>query len=138
VHPGCEMSMHYFSCLGGTGTNSTKQHIGTRCAELVFLHPVASTRHIVHSGAGRAQNIIALFFMLGWARYGLQKKRIRTRYAEHVFLNLVGSTGHVVYPDTSMHYFPSSGDPGTYSRKCTLGHIIPNLCFCIEWYLRVT
>jgi hypothetical protein len=37
-----------------------------RCyAELVFLHPVGSMAHLVHSGASRAQNIDALFLMLG-------------------------------------------------------------------------
>jgi hypothetical protein len=68
VCPVCETSMHNFLCWGGTGTDSTKKHGGTHYAELVFLHPVGSTGHIVHSGASGAWNINALFFVLGWDR----------------------------------------------------------------------
>jgi hypothetical protein len=43
----------------------------------------------------------ALFFKLGWDRYGLHKKRAGPRYAELVFLHLVRSVGHVVHSVTS-------------------------------------
>jgi hypothetical protein len=43
----------------------------TRYVELVFLHPVGSAGHVVHSSMSRTQNIDALFFMLGWDRYGV-------------------------------------------------------------------
>jgi hypothetical protein len=46
-----------------------KKCVGTRYAELVFLHPVGFVGHVVHYGASGAQNINALFFMLGWDRY---------------------------------------------------------------------
>jgi hypothetical protein len=39
VHLGHKTSMHYFSCLGGAGIDSTKS-VGTRYIKLVFLHPV--------------------------------------------------------------------------------------------------
>jgi hypothetical protein len=74
-----------------------KKHFGTRCAELVFLHPVGSACHVVHSGASGARNNNALFFMQLWDQYGFDKKYNGTRYAELLFLYTVGYAGHVVH-----------------------------------------
>jgi hypothetical protein len=62
-----------------------KKRAGRRYAELLFLYPMGSAGHIVYSGASGAQNIDALFFMLGYDRYGFNKKRAGTCYAELVF-----------------------------------------------------
>jgi hypothetical protein len=40
--------------------------------------------------------------------------------------------------EISMHYFSCSGGPGMVFIKTVLGHIMPNLCFCIWWDLWVT
>jgi hypothetical protein len=101
-----------------------------------------SAGHVVHFGASGKQNVIALFFKLGWDQYGFNKKRAETRYAELVFSYPVGSVGHVLH----------SGAPGKRNmialfyklewdwygfKKSVLGHVTPNFCLCIRWDLRV-
>jgi hypothetical protein len=41
--------------------------------------------HVVHSSAFGAQNVHALFFVLGWDWYGFNKKHAGTHYGDLVF-----------------------------------------------------
>jgi hypothetical protein len=101
-----------FWCVRGMKYRSTILHarvgpvripqksIRTHYGDLVFLHPVGSACHVVHSCASGMQNIGTLFLCWG-DRYGFDKKHIRTRYIKLVFLHSVGSTGHVVHSGAS-------------------------------------
>jgi hypothetical protein len=122
VRPGHETTMHYF-----------KAHWDTLC-DLVFLHLMGSTGHVVHSDACGARNLDVLFFILGWELFGFHKKCARTSYTKFLFFHPMESTGHVVHSSASwarnvMYYFSSSGGTGKDSTKSTPGHDTLNLCF---------
>jgi hypothetical protein len=53
-----------FFILGWAQCGFHKRIIRTRYGEVVFLHPVVSSGHVVHFGASGARNVDALFFML--------------------------------------------------------------------------
>jgi hypothetical protein len=51
--------------LGWDWYRFRKKRVGTHDAKLMFLPPVGSADHVVHSSGPGAQNINALFFMFG-------------------------------------------------------------------------
>jgi hypothetical protein len=104
---------------------------------------VAYAGHVVQSVASEPQNVDALFFLLGWYRYGFHKKHIGIPYAELVFLHPVVPVDHVVHfsafgalnIDT---LFSCSGGMSKDCTKSVMGHVKMNFCFCIVLDLRVT
>jgi hypothetical protein len=68
-----------------------KKRFRTRYADLLFLHPVGSTGHVVPFGASGERIIDTLFFKLMSGRYEFDKKWFMTRYAELVFSHSVQS-----------------------------------------------
>jgi hypothetical protein len=97
VRPRCKTSTHYFSCTGGTGTESTNIALGHVTLNFCFLHPVGYAGHVVHFGASGERIIDTIFFKLSWGRYGFDKKRFKTRYAELLYLHPVRSVGQEVH-----------------------------------------
>jgi hypothetical protein len=129
--------------LGWAGCCFHKKRVGTRYTELVVLQTVGSTGHIVDSGASGLRNVDTLFVTLGWDRYGFHKMRVGTCYAKLVFLHPVGSAGRVghfgAFGCENLGALSSfSGGPGVVSIKSALGHVTPNLGFCIRLYMWVT
>jgi hypothetical protein len=99
-----------------------KKRVKTCYAELLFLHPEGSAGHVVHFGVSRVRNIDALFFMLGWKRYGFDKS-----VSGHVTLNFYFCIqGDLRVPylipvrlgfKTSSHYFSCLGGIDRHSTK---------------------
>jgi hypothetical protein len=120
-----------------------KKRTEPRYTELLFLHPVGSAGHVVHSIVFSVRNNNTLFFMLWWDRYGFDIKRAETCYADLVFLQPVGSACHVVHSgasggETSTHFFSCSDGTGTDLSKSAPRHVTLNFGFCIRWDLQVT
>jgi hypothetical protein len=128
--------------LGWSWRVAHKQHAGTRYVELLFLHSVQSTGHVVHYGASEARNVDTLFLMPVRAPCGSHRRHVETRCTKLVSLHLMRSVGHVVYSvrpgrQTLMHYFSCLCGPCVDPIKSAPKHVTMNLCFYFCWDLRV-
>jgi hypothetical protein len=96
VHPVCETLTHYFSCSCGIGSDS-RESIGTRYTEFVFLHPVGScgSRSALQCIQGVKRRGTIFLARMGPVR--IPQKCVTTPYAKLVFLHPVVSAGHVVH-----------------------------------------
>jgi hypothetical protein len=100
-----------FFILGWYRFGFQKKCNETYYAEVVFLHSVGSTGHVVYCSASGAPNVDALFFLLGWDLYGFHQKRDGTRYTKLVF-----SSGGIC---GSCSIFQGIRDA---KRRCTIFH----------------
>jgi hypothetical protein len=66
----------------------------------VFLHPIGSTGHVMHSGAFGHEMSLHYYSSSGGTGIDLTESA-RTHYAELVFLHPVRSVGHVVHSSVS-------------------------------------
>jgi hypothetical protein len=78
-----------FFMLGWDRYRFNKMCAGTHDVELVFLHPMGSVGHVVHTGASGARNMIALFFMLECDWYGFKKMHRDTLQRTCVFASVL-------------------------------------------------
>jgi hypothetical protein len=91
---------HYYSCLGGTGTDLTKSAPGLVMPSLCFcIRWELRVRKCIP--VCLRQEVDTLFFMLWSDRYRFHKNHAGTLYAKLVFLHPVGYAGHIVHSDAS-------------------------------------
>jgi hypothetical protein len=125
----------FFASVGISGSRRALRCV--RCAKhrrIIFLARLAPVQIPQKTRRDTLRQICVFAF---------QKKCVGTHYAELLFC--IRWDPWVTYCiavrpgcETSMHYFSCSGGTGTDSRKCASRHVLPNLCFCIRWDMRVT
>jgi hypothetical protein len=136
------MSMHYFSCSGGTGTDSTKsasRHIMPNlcfasggicrsCSAFWWIRSTKRRRTLSHAQVGPV-----------WKPQKARWDTLR-QTCDFAFSGICGSRTAFWYVRAMKcdALFSGSGGTGTNSIKGTLGHVTSDLCFGIRWGLWVT
>jgi hypothetical protein len=102
VRPRCETLTHYFSCFGGTGTDSTKNTSGHITPNLCFYiqWDMRVTQCILEHQ--RREMSTHYFSYLGGNGADVTKSGPGHTNPNLCFLHLVGSTGHVVHSNASV------------------------------------
>jgi hypothetical protein len=84
--------------LGSDWYGFDKKLIGSRYAKLVFLHPVGSVGHVVHSSSASGHETSTHYFSYsGWTGKDSTKSAPEHVLPNLFFLHLVGSARHVVH-----------------------------------------
>jgi hypothetical protein len=116
--------------LGWNRYGFLKRCARTSYADLVLLHPVEYSGHIVHSGASMVWNIDALYCLGGTGMdsskgvLGQVMPILCYCIRWNIWVTLC-IPGHQ-WCGTSTHYILCSGGTGTDSTKGALGHVTPN------------
>jgi hypothetical protein len=108
VHPGRETSTHYFSCLGGTGTNSTKMRRDTLRQICVFASGgFCKSRSAFWCLQGTKHRRIFLMLWWGWCIF--HKKCVG-----QVTLNMCFASGRICGSRCALRCFWG------VTRRCTI------------------
>jgi hypothetical protein len=141
VHPGRETSTHYFSCSGGSNTDSAKK-----------THRDTLRRTCVFASGGICESLSAFGWIWGMKHrctifhtrvspVQIPEKSVSGHVTPNLCFHPVGYVGYVLHFGGSGagnvdHYFSCLGRPSLDSTKSASGLFMPTLCFCIPWDMR--
>jgi hypothetical protein len=137
------MLMHYFSCSGGNGTDSTNSVLGHITQNLYFsIWCDLWVTYFIRVCPGFFMSMH--YFSCSGGHGVISKKSM----PGHITLNLCFASGGIYGSDSAFccdkarkndeALFFMVGGTGTDSTNSVLGHVMPNMCFSIRCDRRVT